>query len=178
MSLDWMGELGGIIRSAIERKLDYLNLEKQWENSLSTKGLLYAENVRRREVLLCRRELETYRESGSSFLQARTDLLTKLSDRLTGLLLEIKQMEKERILPYTILSVSDLTDDFSTAHYVYLCRNPSDNEPLSSSIRDELKKLSSKYPERFHEAEKTILPREYDTTFIVGFINHFYESED
>jgi len=174
MSWNWQEELKEVVRTAIERKLNNLGLESQWENSASIHGLVYTEPVRREEILLCRRKLDACKKSGQSFEQAREALIEKLSERLLKLLLEIKRMEMERLLPYTIISVSDLTDDLSTAHYVYLSRNPGDREPLGSSIREEMKKLSRKYPEQLPDGGHVILPREYDMTFIVGFINHFY----
>lgn len=71
-------------------------------------------------------------------------------------------MKMERLLPHTIISVSGLTDDLSTAHYVYLFGNPGNKEPLSSSIREELRKLSRKYPEQLPDSGHVILPIEYD----------------
>ena len=87
-------------------------------------------------------------------------------------------METERLLPYTVISTSDLTDDLSTAHYVYLSKGECESEPLALSIREELRKLSEKYPEQLHNGRAVILPREYDITFIVGFINHYYGKEE
>jgi hypothetical protein len=81
---------------------------------------IYRLCVRRDEVLLCRRELEAQKKSELSFEQAREELIEKLSERLLKLLLEINRMETERLLPYTVFSISDFTDDLSTAHYVYL----------------------------------------------------------
>ncbi len=178
MGWNWQEELKGIIRTAVERKLNDLGLKKQWENSASNQGLVYAESVNREEVLLCRRELEAYKNSGLPFEQAREELIEKLSERLLKLLLEIKRMETERLLPYTVISTSDLTDDLSTAHYVYLSKRECESEPLALSIREELRKLSEKYPEQLHNGRAVILPREYDITFIVGFINHFYGKEE
>jgi len=74
---------------------------------------IYRLCVRRDEVLLCRRELEAQKKSELSFEQAREELIEKLSERLLKLL-------PERLLPYTVFSISDFTDDLSTAHYVYL----------------------------------------------------------
>jgi hypothetical protein len=178
MGWKWQEELKAIVKAAVERKLNDLGLERQWESSASVKGLVYTDSIRRGEVLLCRRELDACKKSGLSFEQAREELIEKLSERLLKFLLEIKRMEMERLLPYTIISVSDLTDDLSTAHYVYLSGNPSDREPLVSSIREELRKLSRKYPEQLLDGGHVILPREYDMTFIVGFINHFYGREN
>jgi len=178
MSWNWQEELKEVVRTAIERKLNNLGLESQWENSASIHGLVYTEPVRREEILLCRRKLDACKKSGQSFEQAREALIEKLSERLLKLLLEIKRMEMERLLPYTIISVSDLTDDLSTAHYVYLSKCDGESEPLAASIREELKKLSEKYPEQLQKGAAVILPREYDITFIVGFINHFYGKEE
>jgi len=178
MGWKWQEELKIIVKAAVERKLNDLGLERQWESSDSVKGLVYTDSIRRGEVLLCRRKLEAYKKSELSFEQAREKLIEKLSERLLRLLLEIKRMETEKLLPYTVISVSDLTDDLSTAHYVYLSKCDGESEPLAASIREELKKLSEKYPELLQKGAAVILPREYDITFIVGFINHFYGKEE
>ncbi|MGC9322453.1 MAG: hypothetical protein ACP5FY_09470 [Kosmotogaceae bacterium] len=120
MSWNWHEELEEIVRSAVERKLNHLALERQWENSASINGLVYTESVTRREILLCRKKLEEFKKSGMSFEQAKEKLVAEFSERLLRVLLEIKRMETERLIPYTIISVSDLTDDLSTAHYVCL----------------------------------------------------------
>ncbi len=174
MSWNWHEELKEIVGSAIERKLNHLALEKQWENSASIHGLVYTESVTRGEILLCRKKFEDFKKSGMSFEQAKEKLVAEFSKRLLKVLLEMKRMEIDRLLPYTILSVSDLTDDLSTAHYVYLSKESVNTEPLTSSTREELRKLADKFPEQFPGGGDIMFPREYDMTFIVGFINHFY----
>ncbi len=174
MSWNWHEELKEIVGSAVERKLNHLALERQWENSASIHGLVYTESVTRSEILLCRKKLEEFKKSGMSFEQAKEKLVAEFSEKLLKVLLEMKRMETERLLPYTIVSISDLTDDLSTAHYVYLSKETSNTEPLTSSTRDELRKLAVKFPELFSMGQDVVFPREYDMTFIVGFINHFY----
>ena len=174
MSWNWHEELKEIVGSAVERKLNHLALERQWEHSASIHGLVYTESVTRSEILFCRKKLEEFKKSGMSFEQAKEKLVAEFSEKLLKVLLEMKRMETERLLPYTIVSISDLTDDLSTAHYVYLSKETSNTEPLTSSTREELRKLAVKFPELFSMGQDVVFPREYDMTFIVGFINHFY----
>ncbi|NLE03113.1 MAG: hypothetical protein GX640_24850, partial [Fibrobacter sp.] len=67
MGWKWQEELKAIVKAAVERKLNDLGLERQWESSDSVKGLVYTDSIRRGEVLLCRRKLEAYKKSELSF---------------------------------------------------------------------------------------------------------------